>query len=195
MGLLDKLTKVIGMEKKENDTTNANEKRNDSIEEIVLLPSSHVVEETEFGEDESEYCITFKVNDAFKETKSHAAEVTMLNTYALNDEYGNEGKIPYIAIIMDDEIYCGMEEFKENGIFSDAIEITPLDGKFYFKAKKEYYGDMMYFYGFDRCEGFWENSALCIVYPISYVGTQNEKTLINVLDEAARSYHEEKIES
>ena len=35
MGLLDKLTKVIGMEKKENDTTNANEKRNDSIEERV----------------------------------------------------------------------------------------------------------------------------------------------------------------
>ena len=35
MGLLDKLTKVIGMEKKENDTTNANEKRNDSIEERI----------------------------------------------------------------------------------------------------------------------------------------------------------------
>lgn len=56
----------------------------------------------------------------------------------------------------------------------------------------EYFGYMMYFYGMDRCDSFWENNGFCIVYPKKYVGTENEKRLMNVLDEAAESHREER---
>ena len=116
----------------------------------------------------------------------------MLSTYAPEDEYGTEGAVPYLAVQMDDEVYCAVEEFKENGTFTGAMEITPLSGNFYFKGKMEYYGDIMYFYGMDRFGGSWENNGLCLVYPKGYAGTENEQKLMRVLDEAAESYREEK---
>ncbi len=115
----------------------------------------------------------------------------MLSTYAPDAEYGTEGAVPYIAIQMDEDVYCAVEEFKERGTFTGAVEVTKLSGQFYFKARMEYYGDMMYFYGLDRCNGFWENNGLCLVYPKAYVGTENETKLMHVLDEAAESYREE----
>lgn len=162
-------------------------------EDIVLASSFHTVEEEEYGDDDSRYLISFQVNDVFKEAKSHAGEVEMLNTYAPTDEYGKEGSFPYLAIQLDDEVYSAVEEFKEKGTFTGAIEITTLSGKFYFKAKMEYSEYMMYFYGMDRCDGFWENNGLCMVYPRAYVGTENERKLMKVLDEAAESYREERI--
>lgn len=166
---------------------------NKPIEEaIVPTASFHMLEEEAYGEDDSRYKISFKVNDAFKEAESHAGEVEMLSTYAPLDEYGEEGAVPYIAIQMDDTVYHAVREFKEKGIFTGAIEITALSGKFYFKAKMEYYEYMMYFYGVDRCDGFWENNGLCMVYPKIYVGTENEIKLMDILDKAAESYKEEK---
>lgn len=180
MGLFDRITKIMGSYEKS--------------ESIVLTGNAHVVEEIEYGDDDSKYKITFSIDDAFKEAKSHAMEVSMLNTYSPDEEYGEEGKTPYVAIQSDDDVYCPVDEYKENGTFEGAIELTPLDGIFYFKAKKEYYGDMMYFYGFDRCDGFWENNGLCLVYPMAYVGTESEAKLMGVLDEVAASYSEEKVE-
>lgn len=52
----------------------------------------------------------------------------------------------------------------------------------------------MYFYGLDRCDGAWENNGLCMVYQKVYMGTENERRLMQVLDEAAGSYREERIE-
>ncbi len=49
---------------------------------------------------------------------------------------------------------------------------------------------MMYFYGLDRCDGSWENNGVCIVYQNEFVGTENEKKLMAVLDEVAESYSE-----
>lgn len=49
----------------------------------------------------------------------------------------------------------------------------------------------MYFYGLDRCDGAWENSGLCMVYPKAYVGTEDEAKLMQILDAAAASYREE----
>lgn len=209
MGLFDKFVKVLGaVENIEKSIENVMEQQKQLKQEttesvktiekvddanIVLLPTSHLVEEEEYGDEDTKYCITFQLNDAFKEAKSHAAEVSMLNTYAPNETYGKEGTLPYVAIQIDDDVYCPVEEFKEKGTFDGAIEITPLNGKFYFKAKKEYYGDMMYFYGMDRCDGLWENNGLCMVYPKSYVGTENEVRLMQILDEAAESYKEVKV--
>lgn len=46
----------------------------------------------------------------------------------------------------------------------------------------------MYFYGFEREEGCWMQAGLCLVYPKEYAGTENEKKLMDVLDEAAKSF-------
>lgn len=201
MGLFDKITRMIKpADKADNSTDNIEEVMMDKpsehteiAEDIVLAPSSHIVEDEVYGDDDSKYLISFKVNDAFKEAKSHAAEVEMLNTYVCHEnEHGEEGRLPYLAIQLDDDIYTAVEEFKENGTFTGAIELTTLSGKFHFKAKMEYYENMMYFYTMDRCDGFWENNGLCIVYPKIYVGTENEIRLMNVLDEAAESYCEKR---
>ena len=45
-------------------------------------------------------------------------------------------------------------------------------------------------YGFDMADGEWENTALCVIYPKEYEGTDDEKHLIAALDEAAMSYKE-----
>ena len=161
-------------------------------EDIIVLPSLHDVEDYEYGEDDSKYLMSFKINDVFQEFESHAGEVIMLNVYNPNNDYCEVNKLPYIAIQFDDKIYNAVEEFKEKGTFKDAIELTKLTGKFYFKAKIEYYQDMMYFYGFDRCNGFCENNGLCLVYPKAYVNTENELKLIGILDEVARSYNEQR---
>lgn len=193
MKFFSKITKADKTaDKTENNISNVKEL-------IVLAPSSHTVEDEIYGEenDEGEYIvyrISFKVNDSFKEAKSHAGEVEMLNTYAPGSEYGEEGTYPYLAIQIDDAVYMAVEEFKEKGTFTGAMEITPLSGKFYFNAKMEYYGYIMYFYGMDRCDGIWENNGLCMVYPKAYAGTENEMKLMQVLDEAAESYCEEKNE-
>lgn len=163
----------------------------EEIKDIILASTSRIVEDEEYGDEDSRYLISFKVNDSFREAKSHAAEIEMLHTYAPGKEYGSEATFPYLAVQVDDDVYCAVEEFKEKGTFDGAMELTPLNNKFYFKAKKEYYQYMMYFYGLDRCDGFWENNGLCMVYPKEYVGTENEIKLMSVLDEAAESYREE----
>ena len=43
----------------------------------------------------------------------------------------------------------------------------------------------------NRCDGIWENNDLCMVYPKEYTGTENERKLMQVLEEAAESYCEE----
>lgn len=200
MGILDIISKIMKMGDKTSsqvaETVAIDEvPQNTQIEEdIVLAASSHTVEDEGYGEEDSCYLMSFEVNDVFKEAKCHAGEAEMLHTYAPEQEYGEEGKLPCLAIVFDDKVYCAVEEFKEKGTFTDAIELITLSGKFYFKAKMEYFGDIMYFYGLDRCNGFWENNGLCMVYPKRFVGTENEKKLMRVLDEAAESYREERKE-
>lgn len=191
MGFFSNLSKAA----KNIGTTKSN--KGNTEETIILAPSSHTAEDEIYG-DETEsgdyivYQISFQVNDSFRETQSHAGEVEMLHTYAPGSEYGEEGSCPYLAMQVDDSVYMAVEEFKEKGTVTGALELTPLSGKFYFKAKIDYYGDIMYFYGLDRCNGSWENSGLCMVYPKAYAGTENEARLMQVLDEAAASYREEK---
>lgn len=197
MGLFDKIAKIVDLAEKVQSFAEEAEKSKAveevQMEDIILAASYHRVEDVEYGDGDSRYQISFQLNDAFKEAKSHAAEVMMLNTYAPEAEYGSEGAIPCVAIIADDKVYCAVEEFKEKGTAAGCTEVTALSGKFYFKAKREYFGDMMYFYGLDRCDGFWENQGICIVYPKAYVGTENERKMMKVLDEAADSYQEERI--
>lgn len=162
------------------------------MEPMVLADTFHMAEDEIYGDNDVKYLVSFRVNDAFQEAKSHAGEVEMLHTYAPNEKHGKEGACPYLAIQSDDDVYDAVEEFKETGTFTGAMEITPLSGRFYFKARMEYYEYMMYFYGMDRCEGTWENTGLCMVYPKAWAGTEDERKLMRVLDEAAESYREVK---
>ena len=131
----------------------------------------------------------YVVNKAFKPAKSHAGEAELLCTYAPSDEYGKEGNLPCIAVQTDDEVYCAVEEYKESKMFDGAISIEPMEGKFMFRAKRDYYGDMMYFYGFElEGEEYWDKAGLCLVYPKEYIGTKEEEKLIHILDEAAKSF-------
>lgn len=131
----------------------------------------------------------YDVDKAFKPAKSHAGEVELLCTYAPEKEYGTEGDFPYIAVQDCDEVYCAIEEYKENRTFKDAICIEPQEGMFLFRAKREYYGDIMYFYGFEfETDEYWNKAGLCLVYPKAYVGSKAEETLINILDAAAKSF-------
>ena len=50
----------------------------------------------------------------------------------------------------------------------------------------------MYFYGMDCYEGYLENQGLCLVYPRTLAGTEAERKLMAMLDEAAESYREER---
>ncbi|MCI9121244.1 MAG: hypothetical protein HFG00_06955 [Oscillibacter sp.] len=162
-------------------------------EGFVLPSSSRVVEDIAYGEGDSQYRISFRLNDAFQSTKSHTGEVEMLYTYALSMDYGSEGTVPYLAIQCDDLVYDAVEAFKQTGTVEEALELTPLSGTFYFRAKMEYYGERMYFYGMDRCGGVLENEGLCLVYPKAIAGTEAEQKLLGVLDEAAESWQEERI--
>lgn len=189
MGFFDKIGDIIKIADK---TVNNVEDIVETTENIVIASSYHTVKDDFYGDGDSKYIISFQLNDSFKEAQSHAGEVEMLNTYAPFDEYGEEGTYPYVAMQLDDKVYDAVSEFKEKGTFTGGIEIIPLTNHFYFKAKMEYYGYMMYFYGLDRCDGSWENNGLCIVYPKKYVGTENERVLMNVLDKAAESYSEER---
>ena len=76
------------------------------MEDIVSAASAHTAEDEIYGDGDSCYLMSFKVNDAFKEAKSYAAEVEMLHTYAPGDEYGQEGTFPYLAIQIDDKVLC-----------------------------------------------------------------------------------------
>lgn len=156
---------------------------------IVIAATSRTVQEYAYGDDNT-YDVSFKINDSFKSAESHAGEVEMLYTYAPNAEYGEEGTYPYIAVQLDDDVYNAVDQFKEKGSFTGAMDLIPLSGKFYFKAKMNYFNYIMYFYGIDRCDGAWKNNGLCMVYPKTYAGTETERKLMSVLDEVANSYCE-----
>lgn len=153
------------------------------IETIKLSKEKHVI---------SDECIGYEyvINKAFKPVKSHSAEVELMCTYTSKDEYGEEGNIPYVAVQIDDMVYCAVEEYKERKTFEGALSIEPLEGKFMFKAKREYYGDVMYFYGFElEGEEYWDKAGLCLVYSKEYIGKEEEEKLMHILDEAAKSFN------
>ena len=209
MGFFDSISKVVKNAKKfedvfdnVKDAVNKNadkkeaekkdvddKKQTEAIIELKLANTKHWAVESDYPDDD-EYELKFLIDDSFKEANSHAGEVIMLNTYSPDRDYGEEGVRPYVAIQMDNFVYNAVEEFKASKTVKGAIELTPLEGKFYFKAKKAYCDDMMYFYGLDRCNGYWENQGLCLVYPKSYVGTAAEEQLIKMFDELAESYTE-----
>ncbi|MCM1090814.1 MAG: hypothetical protein NC092_06510 [Butyrivibrio sp.] len=172
--------------------TSGQDEENDGQLETAEAEPIELSEEVHTIHDEySDY--EYVVNKAFKPAKSHAAEAELLSTYTPDNEYGNEADMPCIAVQIDDKVYCAVAEYMEDQTFDGAISIEPLEGRFLFRAKMDYFGDMMYFYGLQLeyeldGEEFADNAGLCLVYPRSYVGTADEEKLMRVLDEAAQSF-------
>ena len=101
----------------------------------------------------------------------------------------SQNKIKHSARIhFGPSVFLFFDEFIETGKVDNAAELTPLTGKFIFKAKMEYYGDIMYFYAFVHNSEYRMQAGLCLIYPENYSGTEDEKNLIKVLDAAAESF-------
>lgn len=157
-----------------------------------LSGTKHWVEETGYCDD-AEYVAKFFIDKVFENIDSPACEVEMLNVYAPNKQNVVPGSKPYVGIFLENFAYQAVEEYKRGRTVTGAMDLTPLTGRFYFKAKKEYHGDMVYFYGLDRFDGFWQNNALGVVYPRAYVGTSDEIKVMKMLDEVADSYTETRV--
>lgn len=203
MGLFDGLKKVVDqLESVARDTIDdvtgtvnkaMDDHKNNTGGRFQLSGSKHWVEQTGYCDDDSEYEMKFFIDKAFENVDSCACEIEMVYVYAPNKQNIDETAKPYVAIFSENFAYQAVEEYKRGRTVSGATDLTPLNGRFYFKAKKEYHGDMIYFYGLDRFNGFWQNNALGVVYPKSYVGTIDEMKVMKMLDEVAESYTETKI--
>lgn len=205
MGFFDNLKKVVSEisnvvedviedATKNGNKSSANSSASNGVSnnggKFKLLGSKHWVEEIGYGDGDSEYETRIFIDEVFEHVDSPAAEVEMLSIYNPDKDNFDEYAKPYVGIFLEQFVYDAVEEFKKSKTVKGAIQLTPLNGRFYFKAKKQYHEDMMYFYGLDRYDGFWENNALAVVYPKSYVGTSDEEKVIKMLDEAAESYTE-----
>ena len=82
-----------------------------TIRNIIPAPSSHIAEDEVYGDGDGRYRISFRVNDVFREAKSHAGEVEMLHTCAPGEEYGREGALPYLAGEFDEAVFDAGEEY------------------------------------------------------------------------------------
>ena len=105
-------------------------------EDIILLPTYHIVEDEAYGDGSSKYLISFIVNDAFRHMKSHAGEVEMVNGYNPEDEICSEVIIPYIAIHSDDMVYIAVKEFKESGTYKVTLTGKRTQGSISFTKYK-----------------------------------------------------------
>ena len=166
----------------QENTSASPERKKPRYEKIVLSGVKHTIEDDIWE-------IAYEIDDTFKRTKSHAAEVEALSVYAYGRDDWTEADEPSVSILNDDFVVEAIEEFQENGTFEKALRFEPADGLFLFKAVAEYYDQMLYFYAFEteRDGDMWQ-LALCMYYPKEYVNTENERILMRVLDEAAVSF-------
>ncbi len=159
----------------------------------VSLASSRTVTEEDCADDK-DYIMTFSLSKDFVRFESHAGEVPVSFIYAPGKteetaEYSENE--PCFGIYMDDSVYRAVESYKNTGIIPNAFETTPKEGNFLFSAKIPYHDGVIYFYGFDRCGGYWENNGIGVQYKRSIMGTPFESALVAAVDEAVRSYKEE----
>ena len=175
MGLFDLFRK----KKPENTEQDSNKKA--AADRIVLSGVMHTID------DEMGYA--YEIDDTFRQTKSHAAEVETLAVYAFGKEDWTEADQPSVFVLTDDRILDAIEEYKEKGTVSDMLQYEAADGMFLFRAVMEYYGDRICYYAFEmeREEDEWQ-LGLCMMYPAAYENTENEAILKRVLDEAAKTF-------
>lgn len=152
-----------------------------------------VLREHTFFDGDSEIKMTFKLSGDFIEFNSHAdPEATYRyepDSSADFTEY-NENS-PYFMLNFENVVYNTVKAYKKNG--TAGTEFRKIEnGKMLFRAKIDYFDQVMVMYGFDRGNS-WENNGLCVVYNHDAEGTPLEAKLIAALDEAAMTYTETEI--
>ena len=144
---------------------------------IILSGEKHLISA-------SDSIYEYEIDESFKAAEEHPEELSLISVYAPDKDSWNENDLPNVCILQDEWISYAVQQFKEYGTFQNALEAEPADGsEFLFKAKIEYYGNMMYLYCHEKY-----NICFCINYPMEYVGTEKEEILKRVLDEAAGSF-------
>lgn len=142
------------------------------------------------GEDaDIEVKATYEIPSDFEEFESHA-EPEMCYLYKFDDSDYSDIDLnkPYICITP--EFYDSVESFVNSGTVNGAISCEPVQiGKFFFKAKLNYRGEVVSLYGFKR-GSTEQNMALAMFYNPDVVGTPLETKLISILDHAAQTYTE-----
>ncbi len=200
MGLWDLIRKMMQEDQKpeasetqketKTETANAtsHSEKKPLYDKIILSGVKHTIEDDIWE-------VAYEIDDTFKQTRSHSAEVEALSVYAYERDDWTEADNPSVSILTDDLVIEAIEEYQEKGTVEKALKLEPADGMFLFKAVMEYYDQMLYFYAFemDRDGDNWQ-LCLCMYYPKEYVNTENEKMLMQVLDEAAASFRRIDIE-
>ncbi len=157
-----------------------------------ILPSIVPAEFENEISDETIGC-SYKINGSFLAHKSHAAEVEMISTYARSEDEIFSGNTH--VFLQTDPAYETVTEYIETGNIEKAEFVEKTEGFFMFRAKiQNSDGYMTYMYGYDYPFDEEENDyiglyhGLCMEYPIEYEGTEDEKTLMKILDDAAASF-------
>lgn len=154
--------------------------------------------DSENGDKEYKVLVSFMLSGDFVLSRTNAGEIEKLylydpdcseefTPYELNDPR------PYIFISPDiDEVYCSVNDYLESGKVNNAVWVQPSEHpNMLFRAKFDYYGDIMVMYGYKRYDG--TPCGLCLVYKKDLDGTELCGRLLTQLDEAAASCREEKI--
>ncbi|MGN1404302.1 MAG: hypothetical protein ACI4XB_08275 [Ruminococcus sp.] len=143
--------------------------------------------------DDDKYVVTFQLSGDFVEFNSHC-ELDPSYQYEpdCNEEYTEYLEHhPEIFFGAPDTVYDTIEAYRLNG--TAGKDFTRLEnGTFLFKARTEYFGDVLWMYAFSE-QSAMEGDAVCLQYHPDIVGTPLEQKLIAALDEAAMTYTESKI--
>lgn len=166
--------------------------------------SSRCVKETFYdGEDaDIEIEFSFMLSGDFLTDSTNAGEIDYCAAYEpdSDDDYASEAfdsDKPYFIITnaAENEIYELIEKYKNEGTPSNVYSferVGDLGEKIYFRATTKLREDVLYFYAIDRGL-LWENNYIGVLYPYAVRGTELEKKLMTIVDEAAHSYNERRI--
>lgn len=172
------------------ENTNVEEKKIENESVAEALPSREV-EAEEYGTPKRK--ISFSLSQDFiYQDADMDFPISFLYKPGGEDwkDYGFNANNINLYLSENIEIGSIVEEYKEKGTISDSWNLTPLNGKYLFKANKKFYNKVIYIYGFDRDFDNGKNNALIVEYPVDKKGTALESKLMKELDEVANTYTE-----
>lgn len=166
-------------------------------------PSRCVSESFYDGEDSDiEIEFSFMLSGDFLTDSSGAGEIDYCAVYEpdSDDDHASEtfdSDKPYFIITnaAENEIYELIEKYKHEGTPSSVYSferVGDLGEKIYFRATTKLREDVLYFYAIDRGL-LWENNYIGVLYPYAVRGTELEKKLMAIVDEAVHSYNEKPV--
>lgn len=209
MGFFDAIKKVIGdaeqlkaqlnavqteVEPKGSHLAAASQPKNITAPELLKtgdIPAKPSVLLKIYGYRDDED-VTFMLSEDFIEFNSHCELSPSYQYEPDNNEDYTESleDHPKIFFGAPDVVYDAIESYHNTGTAGkDFAKIE--NGTFLFKARTEYFGDVLWMYAFSE-QSAMEGNAICLEYHPDIVGTPLEQKLIAALDEVAMTYTETK---